>query len=135
MITVKKIVDGNVWYVAEDTKKTKKSAFNIPIKFGFDKTEFKYRTVWNVFNEYKEMSIEDVPVNSVIEYNNKIYLVVTHCDEVTGWRTCYQLFHNRRKDVIYNWHFATKFAPYEEVILLTSTFERFCNLYEMYGKI
>jgi hypothetical protein len=135
--TIKKIVDGDIWYIAEEDteKERKKFVFNTPIKFSFDKTEFNFRTVWNPFDEYEEMSAEDVPVNSVIEYENKIYLVITHCDKITGLRTCYQLSHTKRKEVIYSPYSIIKIAAYEQITLLTTTFERFCNLYELYGKI
>jgi hypothetical protein len=81
------------------------------------------------------MLLKDVPLNSVIEHENKIYLVVTHCDEITGWRTCYPITHTKRKEVRYNPYNFRRFDSDEEVTLLTSTFERFCNLYEMYGKV
>lgn len=133
MITIEKIVDGNVWYVGEDTEKTKKSIFNIPIKSRFDKTEFKYRTLF-VFRGCKEMPLGDVLINSVVEYNNKIYLVMTHCGNYSH-TVCYPLFHTRSKKVRYNSQLAITLNKEEKIALLTNTLEHFCDMYKKYGEI
>lgn len=135
MTTIEKIVDGNVWYVAEeDTQKTKKSVFNIPIKIRFDETKFEYRTLC-VFRECSEMSLKDASINSVIEYKDRVYLIATHCGSYANHTVCYPLFHTRSKKVRYNPQLAITLNKEEKITFLTNTFEHFCDMYKKYGKV